>query len=156
MSAGRSVLLAGVLVMAAGCMNIQVQGPTEPEPGKELRVLRLDGGKLISSFVAVGKIPDWSGTLLDVGRGSPQRGEVVSVDLWPILGLGVGIAGVRLRVLPFEVGIGTLFYDPRATVKGFEKEENGEEGKAATRSPAPVTAAPEAESDTAPPEPSPK
>jgi len=39
-------------------------------------------------------------------------GEVAAVDLGPIFGVGVGLAGFRLRIWPIDFGVGVLAYDP--------------------------------------------
>ena len=45
--------------------------------------------------------------------GAARCGEIATLDLWPLFGVGVGLAGVRIRILPFEFAIGTLFYHPK-------------------------------------------
>ncbi|MBK8976790.1 MAG: hypothetical protein IPM29_12805 [Planctomycetes bacterium] len=43
-----------------------------------------------------------------------SHGEVASIDIGPVVGVGVGLAGFRFHLWPLEFGIGTLFYDAEA------------------------------------------
>lgn len=45
-------------------------------------------------------------------KSAARKGEWASVDVWPLFGVGVGLAGARVQVLPFEVGLGVLAYKP--------------------------------------------
>ena len=57
---------------------------------------------------------EYDGNILDatfLGTGE-RKGELIMVDLWPFVGVGVGPLGFRLRVLPLEIGLGIGFYAP--------------------------------------------
>ncbi len=55
---------------------------------------------------------DYDGNLLDariLGDGS-GNGSIASVDLGPLAGVSVGLAGFNVRVLPLELGLGIGWY----------------------------------------------
>lgn len=65
---------------------------------------------------AYGEIVDWDDFQgadygIDVLH-NVSDGEVAAVDFGPIFGVGVGLAGFRLRIWPIDFGIGVLAYDP--------------------------------------------
>ncbi len=87
-------------------------------PGCSLRLgsndnaLQLDG--LASAYATASAWPEYDGTFFRLGLLGEdcEEDEVITLDVWPLFGVGVGIAGARVRVLPFEVAAGVLFYDP--------------------------------------------
>ena len=104
----RKVLfLAPLALLAGACTSFDVG--TEGDVALEYEGI-LDG------YVTADGIPEYDGTLLHAGLlGSAAReGELVSVDLWPLGGVGVGLFGVRLQILPLDIGLGTLFFAPSA------------------------------------------
>ncbi len=57
---------------------------------------------------------EYDGNILDasfLGTGE-RKGELVMVDLWPFVGVGVGLVGARIRILPLEIGLGIGFSAP--------------------------------------------
>lgn len=131
------LFLAGALaVPLLGCVSIKAGNG----PGASL--VRMDGP--INAHVAAGP-PARTGSLVNVGvlRNTARPGEVVSVDVWPLFGVGVGVVGVRASVLGLEVGIGSLFYDPQPPAAATEPEET----EAPSEEPEPAEPADEAETD---------
>ena len=61
---------------------------------------------------------------LDVldGRSS---GSVAYLEIWRLLRLEVGLAGVAIGIGPFDVGIGTLFYEPKSPQYPYDEEQLG-------------------------------
>ena len=57
-----------------------------------------------------------------------RPGEIVSLDVWPLVGFGVGLVGVRAHVPPFNTGVGEIWYQPVPCVK-MPPRENVEEKK---------------------------
>lgn len=98
-------------------------------------------------YASVDGFHQWSGRLLDFGlftsRGN--RDEIVSLEVGPIASVGVGLVGARARVLPFEIGVGSLFYDPSPGPRPRpEKEaESEQEVEAIEEEPAPPSKEPE-------------
>jgi hypothetical protein len=90
----------------AGCLSIKAGNG----PGAAL--VRLDGP--VQAHVAGGP-PARGSSYVNVGvlRGTQRDGELVSVDVWPLFGLGVGVVGARASILGLEIGVGSLFYDPQ-------------------------------------------
>jgi hypothetical protein len=112
-----AVLLALPL---AGCLSIKAGNG----PGAAL--VRMDGP--IQAHVAAGP-PARGSSYVNVGvlRGTQRDGELVSVDVWPLFGVGVGIVGARASILGLEVGVGSLFYDPQPPEADSDDAETPEE-----------------------------
>jgi hypothetical protein len=103
------------VLFLTGCVSLKV-GP-EAEPSS----LRMEG--LASAYVSTGGIRQYDKTILqfELFSNLGRSGEIVSVDLWPFAGFGLGLVGVRAHVLPLEVGAGILFYPPKPAVPVEEK-----------------------------------
>ena len=102
--------VAGVLsaiLLFSGCVSLRVGS----EPGAEASV----GAGLVNGYVSVNAIRTYDGDILTMGilPGYGATGELASIDVWPLVGVGIGILGVRAHVLPLEAGVGVLFYHPR-------------------------------------------
>ena len=98
--------LVGLLALPlAGCVSLKMGAG----PGSSL--VRIEGP--VNAHVSA-EAPQRGDAVVDVGvLGNTRRhGEIVSVDVWPLVGVGVGLAGARASVLGLEVGVGTLLYDP--------------------------------------------
>ncbi|MHC4513394.1 MAG: hypothetical protein ACYTGW_03340 [Planctomycetota bacterium] len=67
-----------------------------------------------TAYAGYSGFDEWDGSLIQLGLlgGSGRAGEFFSLDIWPLGGVGVGLAGARVRVLPLEIGAGVLFYHP--------------------------------------------
>ena len=74
-------------VLLSGCVSLQVGTETGPN--------RLEMKGLADGYVAVEPIPEYDGTILDVGllQEKYDQWEVASLELWPLLDTGVGAAG---------------------------------------------------------------
>jgi hypothetical protein len=101
------------LGVTTGCISIKVG--TEAEHSK-IQILGLVGG-----YATVNALHHYEGNILEFGlfTSSKRPGELVSLDVWPVGGVGFGFIGGRVRFLPLEVALGTLFYCPK------EPEEYG-------------------------------
>lgn len=65
-------------------------------------------------------LDSWDGhTWFDFGlfTNTDGRSELASLELGPLAAVGVGLLGARVRVLGLEIGLGTLFYNPRRRSK---------------------------------------
>ena len=125
-------LIAVVALSQYGCVSVKA-GTDEGGSG-----LHISG--LVDGYISLDGFRPYDGTILEFGLlNSARRGEVVSFDLWPLFGFGVGIVGVRTRVLLLDVGVGALFYDPHAPPPASEEPEEAE----------PVEEEPEATAETA-------
>lgn len=123
----RARVVAPVLaaLMAAGCVSVRV-GTDDPSQ------IRLAG--LATGYATLSALPDYDGTLLKAGTlGHADRdGEIVAVDLWPIAGVGVGLVGLRLRLLALETAVGSLFYHPElAREREGDSRAAGDDGDGA-------------------------
>jgi len=111
------LFLCGALaVPLLGCVSIKAGNG----PGTSL--VRMDGP--VNAHVSAGP-PSRTGSLVNVGvlRNTARKGEVVSVDVWPLFGVGVGVVGARASVLGLEVGVGSLLYDPQPPTESDEAEQ---------------------------------
>ena len=101
---------AGVLcVSITGCISVTVSSESSVEA-------ECDG--LLNGYATCNGIRPYDGTLIEAGCLSfnDRWGDVVSLDIWPIGGVGVGLIGAQVKLLPFEAGIGLLGYDPQPEV----------------------------------------
>lgn len=106
----KTLILLGVstsLLFGFGC---SIRVGTRGDPG------RIDVSGLAGGYVSVNGIRPYDGTIiaLDVFRKSPRSREfeVASVEVWPVLALGVGLVGARAQLAPLDAGIGVLGYRP--------------------------------------------
>ena len=67
-----------------------------------------------NAFATMGDLPEYDGAILQAHlfRGGKRTGEIAAIDIWPILGLDLGVLGLRGRLFNLEAGAGTLFYRP--------------------------------------------
>ena len=99
-------LVATVLALGPlGCVSLKMGA------GSGSSLVRIDGP--VSAHVAA-ELPPAPDAVVDVGvlRNTKRDGEVVSVDVWPLFGVGIGVVGARVSVLGLEIGVGSLLYDP--------------------------------------------
>jgi hypothetical protein len=94
-----------LLCFAPGCIGVSVG--TDDEKFIEYRGLG-------TAYAAMPGFDDYDGKIIRLGlfRRSSAGFELVSAEVWPLAKVGVGVAGARVRVLPFEVGAGILAYHP--------------------------------------------
>jgi len=69
----------------------------------------------------------YNGTIVSLSTFNDARrpGELLSVDLWPLAGAGIGPIGARLRILPFGIGLGMLADDPSPQAAAGKREKKG-------------------------------
>ena len=119
-------LMTGALLgcfLLSSCVSLRL--------GADDRFLEMKG--LLNVHGSIDGLNSWDGeTLLDFGlfTNTQGRAEIVSLELGPLAGVGVGIVGARARVLPLEIGVGTLFYNPRRTKAEMSVEVETYEGEA--------------------------
>ncbi len=101
-----SVLLL-VAVVLGGCVSFRIGSDAEPPE------FRWQGWG--NAFGTIGSLPEYDGAILSAHlfRGGKHTGEIAAIDIWPVLGLDVGVLGLRGRLFNLEAGAGTLFYEPR-------------------------------------------
>ena len=94
------------LLIAPSCISFRLTADQQPS-------VKMRG--LGTAYAGVSGIDEWDGNLIRLGlfQGTARAGEFFSLDIWPFGGVGVGVVGARVRVLPFEVGAGALLYHPR-------------------------------------------
>ena len=100
----KTTLLSLVLVsMLSGCMNFNFEFKLE---------------KLGTAYGTVCGIRPYDRTFFkaNVFDFSNCDGELVSFEVWPVVGVGAGLVGARVQLLPIEFGLGTLFYAPKPRV----------------------------------------
>ena len=98
--------LAPLLLAGVGCTSLSIGTDPDQDAGLEFR-------GLLNGHANVNGLSAYDGTLLQAGiLGGAGGDDLATLEIWPIGGVGVGLAGARVRVLPFELGLGTLFYDP--------------------------------------------
>ena len=110
-------LLLGVLVLTPSCITFRLSAEDDPS---------LKASGIGTAYAGYSGFDEWDGTIIKLGLfgGEGRPGEFFSLDIWPFGGIGLGVAGARVRVLPFEIGVGTLLYHPKLPKKpDFEELE---------------------------------
>jgi hypothetical protein len=99
-------VLLSLASLSSGCIGVSV-GTDDDE------FFRMRG--LGTAYAAVPGIDDYDGKIIRLGLLSraPAGAQLAGIDIWPLCSVGVGLVGARVRVLPFEVGAGILFYEPK-------------------------------------------
>lgn len=106
-------LLALALPLSACTIRL---GQTEEPSG-----LELDG--LADGYAVVTPISKYDGKILDFGIFSSRNreGEWVSLDIWPLGGVGIGFVGARIRILFFEIAGGVLGFPEEVPTSGAKE-----------------------------------
>ena len=113
--------LVAAALSACGSVNMNVKD-TPPEFPDAL---------LIDGFANTDGIRDYDGNILQLdflGTGA-RKGELIHIELWPFVGLGVGPLGFRAQILPLEFGVGTILYEPSAETGGGDGAEAADAGE---------------------------
>jgi hypothetical protein len=120
-------------LLAASAAAALLSGCTITSVGSEDGPPRIESDGLIEGHAAVGLRDEDDFFRLRVldGTSDGALGEIV---LWKLFRLEVGALGAGVGIGPFDLALGTLFYD--ADVPRMESESEGEGSAAAT--PAPV------------------
>lgn len=100
-----AVLCAALL--CSGCIALQIGTDAEP-PEFEMKSWG-------NAFGTIGDLPEYDGAILSAHlfRGGKRTGEIAAIDIWPVIGVDVGVLGLKARLFNLEAGAGTLFYQPR-------------------------------------------
>lgn len=108
-----SVLLL-VSLLLPGCIGVSV-GTDDDE------FFRMRG--LGTAYAAVPGIDDYDGKIIRLGLLSraPEGAQLAGIEIWPLCSVGVGLVGARVRILPFEIGAGVLFYEPKPVRRDLSK-----------------------------------
>jgi len=113
----QGIILAGLCVGMTGCASFSVGSDKNPPQVKS------EG--LLSSYMAINGFRPYDGKILEAGLLSKNDrwGNVASLDIWPIGGIGVSLIGAKVKLLPFEIGLGVLGYEPKPEVYRKKKCE---------------------------------
>ena len=103
-------LLLGLLLLTPSCISFRLSAEDDPS-------IRASG--IGTAYAGYSGFDEWDGSIIKLGLfgGDGRAGEFFSLDIWPLGGVGLGLAGARVRVLPFEVGAGALLYHPKLPKK---------------------------------------
>ncbi|GEM_PF-1399317 len=94
------------LFFTTGCISLRI-GTSPGRPGAQV-------SGLVNGYATLDGLHRYNGTIFQFGLFdmSERPGEILSADLWPIAGFGVGLVGARIRILMLDMGLGVLWYDP--------------------------------------------
>lgn len=100
-----TLVVFALLFLVPGCISFRLSAEDDPS-------LKYSG--LGTAYAGYSGFDEWDGDLIKLGLlgGQGRAGEIFSLDIWPLGGVGIGLAGARVRVLPIELGVGALFYSP--------------------------------------------
>lgn len=115
-----SCVLIGVFcICMTGCATFNMGVDKNPPQ------IKADG--ILNGYMAYNGFRPYDGNIFDahILSDNGQPGEMVSINLWPVGGVGVGLVGARVKVLPFEIGLGVLgeYPEPENYEKVGEPEE---------------------------------
>lgn len=116
-----SSVATALLALTSACTVVDVH------PSDERAEVHSHG--LIEGFASVGFAEDPSLLKVEVFDGRSD-GAIFLLDAWHLFRVEVGLLGAALGVGPFDVGVGTLFYEPRSPARPWAWD--GDEGEAET------------------------
>ena len=99
-------LVSLMALFSAGCTVVDVRGSDHCE---DVHGIRSEG--LVEGYATYGWARNPSFVKLELLDGR-SPGALASVELWYLARVEVGLLGASLGVGPFDVGLGTLFYEP--------------------------------------------
>ena len=116
-------LLAAVLVLTSGCIRLKT--------GFYPESYKADFQGWFKGYASYKEMPTWDGTFLKIATfdDNERPGEILTLDIPFLAGVGIGLLGARVRILPFALGVGTIAYDPKPHTKAEKKELKTEQKK---------------------------
>jgi hypothetical protein len=117
------IVLAAVLVLTGGCIRLKA--------GFYPEAYKADFQGWFKGYASYKEMPKWDGTFLKIATfdDSERPGEMLTLDIPFLAGVGIGPIGARVRILPFALGVGTIAYDPKPHYEKAEKKELKKEQK---------------------------
>ena len=111
------LLLAAVIFLTSGCIHLKAGFYPESYKGG------FQGW--VKGYASYREMPKWDGTFLKIAifDDSNRPGELLTLDIPFLAGMGIGPLGARIRILPFALGVGTIAYDPKPNHEKVEKKE---------------------------------
>jgi len=79
----------------------------------------------VTGYATHTEMRGYDGTILKFStfNDAERPGELLSLDLWSLAGVGIGPIGARVRILPFGIGFGTIAYDPQPQPAAAKKSK---------------------------------
>ena len=110
-------LLAVLLILTSGCIRIKT--------GFYPESYKADFQGWFKGYASYKEMPKWDGTILKIATFDDDNrpGELLTLDIPFLAGIGIGPIGARVRILPFALGVGTIAYDPKPHDKADKKEK---------------------------------
>jgi hypothetical protein len=94
--------------------------------GTEKSPVGIKSDGVINGYATCNGFRSYDRDLIEIGvLGDDRWGNFASVDVWPIGGVGLSFFGARVKLLPFELGIGVFGYDPKP--ESYAKKECAKE-----------------------------
>ena len=86
---------------------------------------------LLNVHASFDGMSNWSGPFFQLGLFTSEGGrdELLSFQVGPLVSAGVGLVGARAQVLPLEIGVGSMFYNPRPRPAAAQHVEVTGEGE---------------------------
>jgi len=116
------VVVVGLTAGLTGCTSFTVNADKNPPQVKSKG--------LVNAYFACNGIRPFDRRIIEAGvfSDSDRWGNVASLDVWPIAGIGISLIGARVKLLPFELGLGILGYDPEpeSYVEPDDEDESGD------------------------------
>jgi hypothetical protein len=109
-------LLALLLVLTSGCIRFKT--------GFYPESYKADFQGWFKCYGSYKEMPKWDGTILKIATfdEDTRPGELLTIDIPFLAGVGIGPIGARVRILPFALGVGTIAYDPKPHDKAVKKD----------------------------------
>ena len=107
-------------VLATGCAHVEFRTSCSKETNNKAcnPEIEASAGSLASAFVDLKGMRKYDGKLVDADlfNGQGRWGNIISLDVWPLAGVGIGWLGVSAHILPVEAGVGVFGYNPQKEV----------------------------------------
>jgi hypothetical protein len=102
-----SLVIGVVCASLTGCASLTVGTDRNPP--------QLKSKGILNGYMACNGFRPYDGKILEAGilSDNDRWGDMVSLDIWPIGGFGVSFIGAKMKLLPFDIGLGVLGYNPK-------------------------------------------
>ncbi|CAN5508893.1 hypothetical protein BH09SUM1_BH09SUM1_34330 [soil metagenome] len=102
-----AAICAASVALMTGCTSFHIG------PGRMPQNMDVSKG---SAYASIHDLRSYNGDLIDIDifDDEQQPGELLNVELWPIVGVGIGLFGVRAHIVNVGAGAGTFLYSPHA------------------------------------------
>lgn len=117
MKPGNIVIPIVACVLLSGCASFTVGTDKNPP--------RIKSEGVANGYLCYNGFRKYDGKIIEASvlSDNDRWGDIFSLEIWPVGGMGISLVGTRVKILPFELGLGVLGYEPKPENYGKEKPE---------------------------------